>query len=46
MYAIPQTRKIKMMKFKEYLQTYADDSIEQVMDGEWIQKSRATWKAT
>ena len=34
-----------MLKFKEYLQTYADDSIEQVMDGEWIQKSRATWKA-
>ena len=27
-----------MMKFKEYLQTYADDSIEQVMDGEWISK--------
>jgi hypothetical protein len=34
-----------MMKFKEYLQTYADDSIEQVMDGEWIHKSRSTWKA-
>ena len=45
MYAVPQTRKIKMMKFKEYLQTYADDSIEQVMDGEWIHKSRSTWKA-
>ena len=28
---------MKMMKFKEYLQSYADDSIEQVMDGEWIQ---------
>jgi|TARA_B110000908_G_scaffold141669_1_gene169442 hypothetical protein len=37
---------MKMMKFKEYLQSYADDSIEQVMDGEWILKSRATWKAT
>lgn len=35
-----------MMKFKEYLQTYADDSIEQVMDGEWISKSKITWKAT
>lgn len=35
-----------MMKFREYMQTYADDSIEQVMDGEWIQKSRSTWKAT
>ena len=35
-----------MMKFREYMQTYADDSIEQVMDGEWIQKSRTTWKAT
>ena len=34
-----------MIRFKEYLQTYADDSIEQVMDGEWIQKSRSTWKA-
>lgn len=37
---------MKMMKFREYMQTYADDSIEQVMDGEWIQKSRSTWKAT
>ena len=35
-----------MMKFKEYLQVYADDSIEQIMSGEWIQKSRSTWKAT
>ncbi len=35
-----------MMKFKEYLQVNADDSIEQIMSGEWIQKSRSTWKAT
>lgn len=35
-----------MMKFKEYLQVYADDSIEQIMSGEWINKSRSTWKAT
>ena len=35
-----------MMKFKEYLQIYADDSIEQIMSGEWISKSRFTWKAT
>ena len=35
-----------MMKFKEYLQINADDSIEQIMSGEWIQKSRSTWKAT
>jgi hypothetical protein len=28
-----------MMKFKEYLQINADDSIEQIMSGEWIQKS-------
>ena len=35
-----------MMKFKEYLQVNADDSIEQIMCGEWIQKSRSTWKAT
>ena len=35
-----------MMKFKEYLQLNADDSIEQVMDGEWILKSRSSWKAT
>ena len=34
------------MKFKEYLQINADDSIEQVMSGEWISKSRSTWKAT
>ena len=34
------------MKFKEYLQVNADDSIEQVMSGEWISKSRSTWKAT
>jgi len=34
------------MKFKEYLQINADDSIEQIMSGEWIQKSRSTWKAT
>jgi len=34
-----------MMKFKEYLQLNADDSIEQIMSGEWIQKSRSTWKA-
>jgi len=25
-----------MMKFKEYLQLNADDSIEQIMSGEWI----------
>ena len=37
---------MKMMKFKEYLQVNADDSIEQVMSGEWISKSRSTWKAT
>ena len=35
-----------MMKFKEYLQVNADDSIEQVMSGEWISKSRSTWKVT
>ena len=35
-----------MMKFKEYLQVNADDSIEQVMSGEWISKSRSTLKAT
>ena len=35
-----------MMKFKEYLQANADDSIEQVMSGEWISKSRSVWKAT
>ena len=35
-----------MMKFKEYLQVNADDCIEQIMSGEWIQKSRSTWKAT
>ena len=35
-----------MMKFKEYLQVYADDSIEQIMSGEWINKSRSSWKAT
>ena len=35
-----------MMKFKEYLQINADDSIEQVMSGEWISKSRSTWRAT
>ena len=35
-----------MMKFKEYLKLNSDDSIEQVMDGEWITKSRTTWKAT
>ena len=35
-----------MMKFKEYLQINADDSIEQIMSGEWIQKSRSTWKVT
>ena len=35
-----------MMKFKEYLQINADDSIEQIMSGEWINKSRSTWKAT
>ena len=34
------------MKFKEYLQVNADDSIEQVMSGEWISKSRSTWKST
>jgi len=34
------------MKFKEYLQVNADDSIEQIMSGEWISKSRTTWKAT
>ena len=35
-----------MMKFKEYFQFNADDSIEQVMNGEWISKSRSTWKAS
>ena len=35
-----------MMKFKEYLQSNADDSIGQVMSGEWISKGRITWKAT
>ena len=35
-----------MMKFKEYQQLNADDSIEQIMNGEWITKSRTTWKAT
>jgi len=35
-----------MMKFKEYLQINADDSIEQIMSGEWISKSRSTWRAT
>lgn len=34
------------MKFREYLQVNADDSIEQVIDGEWISKSRSTWKVT
>tara|TARA_B100000959_G_scaffold258320_1_gene293091 strand:- start:1193 stop:1483 length:291 start_codon:yes stop_codon:yes gene_type:complete len=34
------------MKFKEYLQADANDSIEQVMSGEWINKSRSTWKLT
>ena len=34
------------MKFKEYLHVNADDSIEQVMSGEWITKSRSTWKVT
>ena len=34
------------MKFKEYLQVNVDDSIEQVMIGEWINKGRITWKAT
>ena len=34
-----------MMKFKEYLKLNADDSIEQIMNGEWITKSRTTWKA-
>ena len=34
------------MKFKEYLQADANDSIEQVMSGEWISKSRSTWRAT
>ena len=34
------------MKFKEYLQVNLDDSIEQDMSGEWIVKSRSTWKAT
>tara|TARA_B100000579_G_C22004131_1_gene476592 strand:+ start:187 stop:483 length:297 start_codon:yes stop_codon:yes gene_type:complete len=34
------------MKFKEYLQVNVDDSIEQVMSGEWIIRGRSTWKAT
>ena len=34
------------MKFKEYLQVNVDDSIEQIMSGEWISKSRSVWKAT
>jgi hypothetical protein len=33
------------MKFKEYLKLNSDDSIEQIMNGEWITKSRTTWKA-
>jgi len=35
-----------MMRFKEFLQVDANDSIEQVMSGEWINKSRSTWKLT
>jgi hypothetical protein len=35
-----------MLKFKEFLQADANDSIEQVMSGEWIVKSRSTWKVT
>ena len=46
MYAIFKTWIWKMMKFREYLQVNADDSIEQVMNGEWSSKSRSTWKAT
>ncbi len=46
MYAIFKTWIWKMMKFKEYLQINADDSIGQVMDGEWITKGRSNWKAT
>ena len=46
MYAIFKTRIWQMMKFREYLQVNADDSIEQVMSGEWISKGRSTWKAT
>ena len=34
-----------MMKFKEYIKIESDDSINQVMSGEWISKSRSTWKA-
>ena len=34
-----------MMKFKEYIKIESDDSINQVMSGEWISKSRSAWKA-
>ena len=34
-----------MMKFKEYIKIESDDSINQVMSGDWISKSRSTWKA-
>ena len=34
-----------MMKFKEYIKIESDDSINQVMSGEWISKSRSSWKA-
>ena len=35
----------EMMKFKEYIKIESDDSINQVMSGEWISKSRSSWKA-
>ena len=34
-----------MMKFKEYIKIESDDSINQVMSGDWISKSRSAWKA-
>ena len=34
-----------MMKFKEYIKIESDDSINQVMSGDWISKSRSSWKA-
>ena len=33
------------MKFKEYIKIESDDSINQVMSGDWISKSRSAWKA-
>ena len=33
------------MKFKEYIKIESDDSINQVMSGDWISKSNYAWKA-